>query len=105
MTNSILSLIGLSARANTLSFGADSVEEKIKRNRIKLVIIAKDSSDRTKEKYKNLCETYKMPIIIDGCIDELSKAAGKSNKAIFGIQDIHIAKGIQEKYNGGDIIG
>ncbi len=105
MTNNIIGAIGLAARARKLSFGADSVEEDIKRKKIKLVIVAKDSSERTKEKFKKICELYHIPIMIDGSIEELSKAIGKSNKAILGIKDINMAKGIQGKYNGGDFIG
>ena len=43
-----------------------------------------------------------MPIIIIGKIEELSKAMGKSNKAILGIEDINLSKEIQKINNGGD---
>ena len=46
-----------------------------------------------------------MPIIIIGEMEELSKAIGKSNKAIFGIEDINLAKEIQKVNNGGEVIG
>ena len=72
---------------------------------MKLVIVAEDSSERTKSKFKKICNMYHIPIIIDGSIDELSKAIGKANKAIIGIKDVNMVKGIQDKYNGGDIIG
>ena len=38
-------------------------------------------------------------------IENLSKAIGKSNKAIIGIKDKNLAKEIQKKYDGGDVIG
>ena len=75
------------------------------KRKIKLVIIAEDSSDRTKNKFIDICEKYNIPIIINSNIEILSKAIGKENKAILGIKDINFAKSIQEKYNGGDIIG
>ena len=105
MINKVIGIIGLAARARKLSFGADSVEEDIKREKVKLVIVAEDSSERTKSKFKKICNMYHIPIIIDGSIDELSKAIGKANKAIIGIKDVNMVKGIQDKYNGGDIIG
>ncbi len=105
MINNIIGIIGLAARARKISFGADSVEEDIKKRKVKLVIVAEDSSDRTKEKFKKICELNNIPIIIDGKIEELSKAIGKSNKAIIGIKDINIVRGIQGKYNGGEVIG
>lgn len=101
----ILGLIGLSARARKISFGADSVEQQIKIGKVKLIIIAEDSSERTKDKFKKLSEKYKIPIIIAGNIEELSKAIGKSNKAILGIEDINLSKEIQKINNGGEVIG
>lgn len=105
MTNNVLGLIGLSARARKISFGSDSVEEEIRKRKVKLLIIAKDSSERTKEKFEKLSKEYKIPTIIDGNIEELSKAIGKNNKAILGIKDGKMAEGIQKKYNGGDLVG
>ena len=46
-----------------------------------------------------------MPIIIIGKIEELSKAIGKSNKAILGSEDINLSKEIQKINNGGEVIG
>lgn len=101
----ILGLIGLSARARKISFGADSVEMDIKKKKVFLTIVAEDSSDRTKEKFKKICEEYGVPIIILGEIEELSKAIGKSNKAILGIEDINLSNEIQKINNGGEVIG
>ena len=92
-------------KAGKVSFGADSVEESLVNKKSKLIVIAKDSSDRTKQKFIDLCNKYNVPIIIDGNIETLSKAIGKSNKAIIGIKDINFANSIQKKYNGGDVIG
>lgn len=67
--------------------------------------MAEDSSERTKDKFKKLSEEYKVPIIILGQIEELSKSIGKSNKAILGIEDINLSNEIQKINNGGEIIG
>ena len=92
-------------KAGKICFGADSVEENIIKQKVKLLIISEDSSERTKSKFIKLCEKYNIPVIIDGDIDTLSKAIGKNNKAIIGIKDINFAESIQKKYNGGDVIG
>lgn len=76
-----------------------------KKNKVRLLIIAKDSSERTKEKFEKIGKEYNVPIIIIGEMEELSKAIGKSNKAIFGIEDINLAKEIQKVNNGGEVIG
>ena len=92
-------------KAGKVSFGADSVEQEIEKRKIKLVIIAQDSSERTKNKFIKKCNEMKIPLIIYSNIETLSKTIGKNNKAIIGIKDINFAKSIEEKYNGGDIIG
>ena len=101
----ILGLIGLSAKAGKISFGADSVETQIRKRKINLVIIAENSSERTKDKFKKLSEENDIPYIIVGEIDELSKAIGKSNKVIIGIKDLNLSKEIQKISNGGEVIG
>ena len=101
----ILGLMGLAARARKISFGADSVEEKINKKKIYIVIIAEDSSERTKEKFQKICEQNKIPIIIGGKIEEISKAIGKNNKAIIGIEDINLSREIKKINDGGEIIG
>lgn len=52
-----------------------------------------------------LCNENNIPIIIDGNIEELSKAIGKTNKATFAIKDMNLAKEIVKIYNGGEVIG
>ncbi len=88
-----------------LSFGADSVENGIKKNIVKLVVIAEDSSNRTKDKFKKICEEFHIPIIQIADIETLSKTIGKNNKAIIGIQDINLSKEIEKINNGGEAIG
>ena len=78
---------------------------EIKKGKVYLVIVAEDSSERTKNKIKKLCEEKNIQIIIYEKIDNISKAIGKSNKAIIGIKDSNIANQIAKIYNGGDSIG
>ncbi len=106
MTNKkILGLIGLSARARKVSFGADSVEIQAQKGKLSLLIIAEDASERTKDKFNKISKQYNIPIVIHGKIEELSKAIGKNNKAILGIEDINLSKEIQKINNGGEVIG
>ena len=67
--------------------------------------MAEDSSERTKDKFKKLTEKNNIPCIIIGKIEEVSKAIGKSNKAIIGIKDLNLSKEIQKINNGGEVIG
>lgn len=103
--NKILGLIGLAARARQICFGADSVELEMKKRQVHLVVIAKDASERTKDKFEKLANQYQVPIIIEGEIEILSKAIGKSNKAIIGIKNSNLANQIEKIKNGGELIG
>ena len=105
INNNILGLIGLAMKAGKVCFGADSVEENVLKHKVKLLIISEDSSERTKNKFIDICKKYNVPVIVDGDIESLSKSIGKNNKAIIGIKDINFAESIQKKYNGGDVIG
>ncbi len=88
-----------------ISFGADSVENAIKKKIVKLVIIAEDSSDRTKDKFNRICGEWNIPIMQTADIETLSKVIGKHNKAIIGIHDINLSKEIQKINNGGEDLG
>lgn len=103
--NKILGLIGLSARARRIAFGADSVELEIKKRKVRVIIISFEASTRTKEKFLKLKEEYNVPLIELGTIEELSKVIGKSNKAVLGVLENNIAREIVKKYNGGELIG
>lgn len=101
----ILGLIGFAAKARKICFGADSVEQQIKKRKVYLVLVAKDASERTKDKFEKLCEEYNIKLIIDGEIELLSKAIGKNNKAIIGIEESNLANEIQKINDGGELIG
>lgn len=105
MNKTILGLMGLATKARKVCFGADSVEQQIKKKKVNLIIIAEEASNRTKEKFENMAKQYRIPIIIKGEIEILSKAIGKSNKAVIGIEDINLASQIQKINNGGEHIG
>ena len=101
----ILGLIGLAARARKIAFGADSVEIEIKSKKAKLILVAEDASNRTKEKFQKISEEFDIPIIIAGTIEEISKVIGKSNKAIVGVKEENLAREIFKINNGGEFIG
>lgn len=102
--NKILGLLGLSAKAGKIAFGAEAATECIKRKKAYLVIIADDCSERTKRNFEFLCSSNNTPIIKFGSIEKISKAIGKKNKAIICIRDKNLADEVYRIY-GGDFIG
>lgn len=97
MINKILGLLGISAKAGKIVSGTDIVLENIEKKKIKLVIVATDSAERTINNFKYSCEKYNVPILIYGTIDENSKAIGKVNRAVIGVSDENLAEAIKNK--------
>ena len=83
----------------------DAVSDEIKRNKIKLLIVAEDASKKTIDNIKFLADKMKVPIIVIGSIQDNSKAIGKDNRAIIGIKDKNIANGIIKIIYGGEAFG
>lgn len=104
-TDRIYGLLGLARKAGKISFGTESAIDTIERKKAKLVIVAKDSSDRTKHNFQNLCKKQNIPIRFYGTIEELSKCIGQNNKAVITIQDKNFSNEIVKKIDGGEIIG
>lgn len=107
MTNNdrVLGLIGLSAKAGKIDYGADAVEETIKRKKAKLVIVAEDAAERTKKNFEFWCQKSNISYAVFGKIDEISRTIGKSNKAVIAIKDKNLSNEIYKIICGGEAIG
>ena len=90
----VLSLIGLATKAGRTVSGEFMTEREVKTGRAALVIVAGDSSDNTKKKFRDMCEFYKVPIYFYGDKDTLGHAMGKEFRASLAILDEGFAKGI-----------
>ena len=77
----------------------DAVIEGIEKNKIKLVLVANDTSEKSKKNIKYVCTNKHINVIELSTIEELSHAIGKKQKAIIGITDKNFSDGILEKYN------
>ena len=97
-------MLGLCSKAGKLTFGTEATEEAILKRKIYLIIVANDSSDKTKAKFKSICERNNIDLVYYSTIDENSKAVGKNNKAILGIKDKNMAIAINKIIYGGDTI-
>ncbi len=95
MENKIYSMIGLCMKAGKLAYGSDMCEEKIKFSKVKKLIVSKDASNNTKEKFKSLCEG-KTKLVEFGKTEKISHCIGKSNKVVIGIMDDGFSKKIEE---------
>ena len=82
--------------------GYEIVLEGIKKGKVKLIIVARDASEKTKNNLTFTSEKFKIPLIIFGDIDTNSKAIGKKGRAVIGVIDSGLANKIQELISGGE---
>ncbi len=101
----ILGLLGLCTKAGGICFGTDACTDLIIKKKIKLLLVAKDASDRTRRNFEYICNSNGVKIYFVGTIEELSKAIGKNNKAVIGIKNKNFAEQIEKIIIGGEIIG
>ncbi len=99
MPDKVLSLIGLATRAGKTVSGEFSTEKEVKCGRAVLVIVAKDASDNTKKKFKNMCDFYQVPIYFYADKDTLGHAMGKEFRASLAVLDEGLAKGMKKAMN------
>lgn len=95
MIDKVYSMFGLCMKAGMLAYGSDMCEEKIKYNKVHMIIVAQDASDNTKQRFKKLC---KNDIAYEeyGTIDEIGRSIGKPNKAVIGIMNEDFSKNIKK---------
>lgn len=67
--------------------GMDAVSEAVKKHKVKLVIIATDISEKSKENIKYVCTNNEVSTIELSNMEELGNAIGKKNRAIIGVTD------------------
>ena len=94
--NKALSLISLATKAGKTASGEFCTEKEVKSGKAELVIVAEDASDNTKQKFKNMCEFYEVPIYFYGDKDTLGHAMGKEFRASLAVTDAGFAKGIRK---------
>ncbi len=67
----VLSMLGMAARAGRIESGEFSTEKAVKSGRGRLVIVAEDASDNTKKMFKNMCDYYKVPLVVFGTKEDI----------------------------------
>ena len=89
------SLLGFAQKSGKLISGEESIIKAIKANKVKLLLIASDSSENTKENYLNQVVYYNVPyketILIK---EEIGASIGKVQRSAVAIADEGFAKAI-----------
>ncbi len=97
-TDKTLNLLGLAYRAHKTVLG----EQVLKRiSKVRLLILASDISEKSKERYLKKCHYYHIDSRDDISSEDLSKALGKENVKVVGIIDEGFKKAILENEKEG----
>lgn len=99
LKSDVLSLLGLASRARKISSG-DVLIKDIRKKRVYFLLIASDASENTKKRLNDKCQFYHIDCMIEGSVDEISKAIGKDNRVAVGILDKGFADKIKSKLGG-----
>ncbi len=102
-----LRFLGLGARAGKLVYGAQGVDQAIKKRRAKLVVIDGAASENTKKAFRDACAYYHVKLIVLEECGALGESLHKPNNKIIGIACPQFAASACDKYNansGGEII-
>ncbi|MCF3942394.1 L7Ae/L30e/S12e/Gadd45 family ribosomal protein [Oceanobacillus alkalisoli] len=98
--NNYLNLLGLAFRAGKCSVGEDAILRDVRSEKAKLVILARDTGDRTKKRITDKCKYYRIPyIIVEDDRETLSNAIGKSQRVAIAILDAGFAKKISSYFD------
>ena len=91
MRNKFLQFIGLTKRAGKLLEGYNKNEDGIQFKKVKLIIISKEVSQNTKDKFKGLCEKNDIPVIDEINGEELSQCIGVAKIGVLGVTDLKMS--------------
>ncbi len=86
MDQKVLNLLGIANKAGCIVTGEDNVANALSKNKLKIVFVANDASERTIDKFVKKCYFYKVVCNLDLSSEELSSALGKPRK-IVGLTD------------------
>ena len=70
--------------------------EKILNKKAKIIIVAEDASDNTKQKFSRICDENNIKKYEFGSKAELSYCIGKNNKTVVAVLDNNFAKSINK---------
>ena len=89
-------MLGFAAKARALVSGETGCLQAISRGKVKLVIVARDASENTRERFVHRCRRAGVPAVLTGTKMELGAAMGKPERSCIAIADSGFAKTILE---------
>lgn len=85
-------MLGMAYKAGKVVTGEDPIRNAIRKNSIKLLIIAEDASANTKKRFINSSVYYNVPHVVYLTKIEMSRSLGQKIRSVAGIIDEGFAK-------------
>ncbi|MCI8647023.1 MAG: 50S ribosomal protein L7ae [Firmicutes bacterium] len=92
MRSKLHSYLGFAKKSGNLLMGYNTCIFAMKKNKIKLLIVAEDISENTGKKIEKEAKKHQVACRVHGTSDELSQMAGTGGRSIFGITDQNFAE-------------
>ncbi|MDA8233758.1 MAG: ribosomal L7Ae/L30e/S12e/Gadd45 family protein [Clostridia bacterium] len=107
MSNKVFTYLGFAQRAGKLVSGDSGGEAVFKKGKAKMVIVAEDAPERTKDNFSFKAKEKDIPFRVFGTKMELGRFIGKSPRSVLVITDQQFADTIlrvfNDKFNGDEL--
>ena len=102
MENKFFAMLGFAQKSGNVINGDELVEKALNTKKISLIIISKDASKKTIEKYSLKCNELGIRCIIDFDREILSNALGKNNRTLYGIKNKKFSRELIKIYDNSE---
>ncbi|MCL6611898.1 MAG: ribosomal L7Ae/L30e/S12e/Gadd45 family protein [Peptococcaceae bacterium] len=103
MAGTVLNMIGLARRAGQVESGDAAVRNSVCRGRARLIILAGDAAERTREAFGRLARDYGIPLVVFGTKEGLGGILGKPPRSVVAVTGENFARGIVKIIERGEV--
>ena len=93
----VLTLLGFARKSGNLLMGETLCEQGLSTKKVSLVLIATDMNEKTKNKFKEICDRQSVPYRELLSKEQMSGAVGKSNYGLVGIANKKFSRALIER--------
>ena len=94
MKTGVMGYLGLGIKAGSVVVGVDAVRRSLQAKEIRCIVVAKDASQRAREKVVRLATALGVPQVEGPDASELGAGLGKPPVMVAGVRDAALADGI-----------
>ncbi len=95
--DAVLSGLSLAQKAGRVESGEFATEKAVRDGRARMVIVAADASDNTKQKMRNMTDYYRVPLYFYSDKASLGASIGKEYRSMAAVCDSGLAASMESK--------